>query len=104
MSQTPRQALNNRVYGATWRKLRPEILERDKFRCQVRSPACQIVATMVDHRIAVRDGGAWFDPENLQACCRACNAYKAAQANRLRHRRLPQPSRWWPQRKDPRNG
>ena len=32
---------------------------------------------MVDHVVPVAAGGSWFDPANLQGCCRSCNTWKA---------------------------
>ena len=63
--------------SATWRKVRKLILERDGFVCQLRGPGCTIKATDVDHVVACRDGGAWYDPSNLRAACRQCNSRRA---------------------------
>lgn len=35
-------------------------------------------AQMVDHRVRLRDGGAAFDPANLQALCNPCHNAKRA--------------------------
>lgn len=52
-----------------WReKVRPAVLERDGYRCQV----CGAPAEHVDHIVRVCDGGT-DDPANLRATCAACN-------------------------------
>lgn len=61
-----------------WRELRLEIIERDENICQ----ACQrlIHATpYVDHIVAIHDGGAIWDPENLQTMCAGCHSEKTSQ-------------------------
>lgn len=67
-----------------WRRVRPIILERDGYRCQIRDDKCLVEATEVDHKIPVEQGGAPFDLENLRAACRPCNV---ARANRGRNER-----------------
>jgi len=63
-------------YGATWRALRPQILRRDSYTCQIRRDGCTHRATTVDHIIPISRGGDWWDPANLQAACRWCNGGK----------------------------
>lgn len=55
---------------AAWRLVRRQVLVRDGHLCQIRLPGCTTVADSVDHRIEVDDGGAWYDPANLQAACK----------------------------------
>jgi 5-methylcytosine-specific restriction enzyme A len=69
------RSLKSRVYGATWRKVRRRILERDGHVCQVRGPRCTEKATTVDHIQPWRRGGAWYDEANLRASCRRCQEY-----------------------------
>jgi 5-methylcytosine-specific restriction protein A len=64
----------SQVYGATWRKVRLVVLERDGYRCRIGGPGCLVDADQVDHVISWRLGGAVLDPENLRAACRHCNA------------------------------
>jgi 5-methylcytosine-specific restriction protein A len=63
-----RGTASQRGYGAGWRRLRQEVLERDGYRCR----GCGAAATTVDHVIPrVRGGRATF--ENLVASCNDCN-------------------------------
>lgn len=58
---------------AGWREhIRPAILERDGFVCQIRLPGCAGRATEVDHIEPTDD----HSPANLQAACSDCNAEK----------------------------
>jgi hypothetical protein len=54
------------AYGGPWPALRLRVLARDGYRCQVRGPRCQGEATMVDHIIPVRLGGAWWDMRKFE--------------------------------------
>jgi hypothetical protein len=56
-----------RPYDGAWRRIRPVILARDAYQCQIRLPVCTGRATQVDHIIEPDDGGAWHDPRNLRA-------------------------------------
>lgn len=59
-----------------WRILKNKILSRDGHLCRLQLPCCTVVATTVDHRIPVAQGGAPYDHDNLQAACKACNDRK----------------------------
>jgi 5-methylcytosine-specific restriction endonuclease McrA len=37
----------------------------------------RVRATVTDHIVSLRDGGARLDPANHQSLCRSCNAAKA---------------------------
>lgn len=72
----------------SWPALRAAVLKRDGHRCRIRGKGCQKTATDCDHIVGWRDGGAWLDPENLQAACGPCNNRKGAvQKNREGWRR-----------------
>jgi 5-methylcytosine-specific restriction endonuclease McrA len=45
--------------------LRLEVLNRDRWRCQIQGERCQGMASVVDHIIPVRAGGPWWDKSNL---------------------------------------
>jgi 5-methylcytosine-specific restriction protein A len=62
---------------AAWRKVRAQVLKRDRNRCQIREPGCTIEATQVDKIVNLAAGGAPLDPRNLRAACAHCNARKA---------------------------
>jgi 5-methylcytosine-specific restriction endonuclease McrA len=58
-----------------WKKrIRPQVLARDDFRCQIRGPKCTTHATVVDHVIPLSLGGDPYDSTNLRAACVACNS------------------------------
>jgi 5-methylcytosine-specific restriction protein A len=61
------------IYNRRWRKIRRQVLDRDRWKCQIRGPRCRGTATTVDHIVPWRDGGAIYDPRNLRAACRECN-------------------------------
>ncbi len=64
-----------RVYDSpAWRTVRLAVLERDGHRCQIGGPRCTQHATEVDHIVAIDDGGAPYDPQNLRAACKRCNS------------------------------
>jgi len=56
-----------------WQTVRTRVLSRDAHRCV----DCGRKADRVDHVRPWRDGGAWFDPANLQAVCASCNTKRA---------------------------
>ena len=93
MPNSPKEAA---VYGAHWRKLRPVILERDGYLCQIRGPRCTTEADQVDHIIPWRAGGAMYDPDNLRAACGTCNKGRARRDGvGSTNNRRPKPSREW---------
>ncbi len=63
---------------AAWARVRRYVLARDANRCQIQYPGCTTWATEVDHIIPHNPdhGGAHYDPLNLQAACKICNAKK----------------------------
>jgi 5-methylcytosine-specific restriction endonuclease McrA len=56
-----------------WRKLRDQILARDRYTC----PQCGGPARHVDHVVSVARGGT-DHPGNLDALCASCNLRKGA--------------------------
>ncbi len=52
----------------SWRKLRAQILERDKHTCHY----CKKTANTVDHKVPRCKGGS-DNPRNLVAACTKCN-------------------------------
>lgn len=84
---------DRRIYGdPRWRIVRLIALRRDGWRCQIRDRGCLGQATEADHVIEPIRGGAPFDPDNLRAACKPCNAAKGARfGNALRARPEPWP-------------
>ena len=80
-------------YNGPWqRTIRPAILERDRYICQVRLEGCTVKATHVDHIIPWRQGGAAWDHANLRAACESCNLKRV---HRSPATGTPPPSRRW---------
>ena len=73
--------------SARWGRLRRQILARDGWECQV----CKklLGRADVDHIKPVFQGGAVFDPTNLQVLCVGCHRAKT----RLELGQLPDPER-----------
>lgn len=62
------------LYGtARWQRLRRHVLARDQHVCRIQGPRCRHVAKTVHHVVPVSQGGAFWDPANLQAACGPCN-------------------------------
>jgi len=81
---TSRATSTQRGYGAHWRKLREQTLERDRGLCQpCEAEGRARLATEVDHRVAKSNGGN-DELANLQAICRECHRRKTAADRRQR--------------------
>jgi 5-methylcytosine-specific restriction endonuclease McrA len=80
-------------YDGHWRRVRVQILERDRGLCQLRLEGCTVIADEVDHVIPISAGGGLYDPENCRAACRHCNRRRA---NLRRQQVKPWASREWP--------
>lgn len=67
-----------------WQQLRPFILNRDGYVCQLQyAGICTGYATTVDKKQpAARRPDLAHDPENLQAACNECNEHKALTSDR----------------------
>ena len=62
-----------RGYGGRWQKVRSRKIKRDPM-CE----HCGKVAVDVDHITPIKQGGAQYDPANLQTLCRRCHNIKTA--------------------------
>lgn len=74
-----------------WRRVRTAVLERDRYRCQVRHPdICKVVADCVHHL----DGRAVSgdDPARCVAACTPCNM---REGDPTRHDPEPRVDVWW---------
>lgn len=64
-----------------WRRVRAAVLARDGNACR----QCGAHATQVDHIVAIADGGAVWDLNNLQSLCSTCHARKTLRERYERH-------------------
>lgn len=67
----PKQA-DSFYRSAEWQALRIACLKRDRFVCQIAMPGCTHKATIADHIVSRRNGGA-DTLANLRAVCRQCD-------------------------------
>jgi hypothetical protein len=79
-SPTVPTVADRRYRTQAWQRLRLQVLARDAYVCQIRGARCTGVATTVDHLVPTSQWpeGFW-EPENLQAACTACNYGGGAQ-------------------------
>ena len=68
---------------AKWARLRQLKLSQAPL-CEYCQPGQQRPATQVDHKKAIRDGGAPFDLNNLASSCQRCHSQKTANNERLK--------------------
>jgi hypothetical protein len=80
----------DRRYGSLrWKRLRLAVLNRDNYECQIRGPRCRGTANSVHHRIPSSEAPElFFDPENLEASCGACNSSGGAYLTRDNRRAI----------------
>lgn len=75
----------SRGYDADWRRVRLLALKRDKYLCVHCLAAGRVTSAFdVDHIIALCDGGARLDIDNLASLCRPCHRTKTAADARRR--------------------
>lgn len=65
-----------------WKKLRLEVLRRDRYQCQTRGPRCIGHADQVDHVHNTGSGGAPIDADNAKAICVECHKDKTDREKR----------------------
>lgn len=77
------QSSAQRGYGYDWQQRRERILQRDCGLCQIRGPACRVIANEVDHKVnkAAARARRWTNDQieadsNLQAACSNCHRAK----------------------------
>jgi 5-methylcytosine-specific restriction protein A len=64
----------NRFYARKkWAMVRRRKLFNDPL-CELRHPGCLGLASEVHHRIAMEDGGAEYDLDNLVSVCKPCHS------------------------------
>ncbi|AKI28286.1 HNH endonuclease [Moraxella catarrhalis] len=76
------KSASERGYGSQWKRLRLQVLKRDKYLCQMcKADARYTHATDVDHIIPKAKGGT-DNMVNLQSLCSSCHKIKTAQDGR----------------------
>jgi 5-methylcytosine-specific restriction endonuclease McrA len=69
------------MYATTqWHRVRAAVLRRDNYVCHW----CGDKATEGDHLRSPREGGARYDPANVVASCKPCNASRGGHLARAR--------------------
>lgn len=70
---------SRRGYDADWQRLRLSVLNREPFcrRCELNGRTTE--ATLVDHIVPIRFGGARLDEANLQPLCVPCHVVKTSE-------------------------
>lgn len=68
---------NQRGYDYAWQKIRIQILNRDGWACTYCNKRLIGKDATVDHIIALANGGARLDPNNLTSACLKCNSTKS---------------------------
>ena len=76
-----------KINNPRWQRLRRRIKARDGYRCVSCGAAGRLE---VDHVQPLHQGGAMYDPTNLQCLCRRCHLNKTARENR----KDPERQRW----------
>ena len=87
--QPKRKSRDDRYDSPLWRKIRKQVLIRDKYLCQdclkegIHTAVCQKpMDHAVDHIVPVKDGGEFFDMANLQTLCREHHEQKSTKTSR----------------------
>lgn len=76
-----------RIRGSVWQTIRARILRRDCGLCLTCKAAGRLtIATEVDHKLPLEDGGSNGD-HNLASICHDCHAAKTAAENAARQGR-----------------
>ena len=72
-------AQDTRYWSMDWRRAREAHLRQHPL-CK----HCEELGTLVDHIVAVTDGGEFYNPSNWQTLCRRCHGIKTALETRAR--------------------
>jgi 5-methylcytosine-specific restriction enzyme A len=90
-----RGSASSRGYDADWQKLEARKLEADPWCERHKRRNVLRRAQLVDHVVALADGGARLAWDNLESLCRSCHGYKTADELRRRGtktRAIPSPT------------
>ena len=67
-----------------WKKVRKEHLRRAPLCVACAAKGITTPGNVLDHIVAVRDGGVFFDLDNHQLLCKPCHFSKSAKENQAR--------------------
>ena len=73
-----------------WKKVRADHLRRQPLCVACQAKGITTPGNVLDHIVAVRDGGAFFDLDNHQLLCKRCHFSKSAKENQARVKALKQ--------------
>jgi len=81
--QARRRVLDSRYNDRLWRKLRLIVLAESPLcaRCEIMGVVK--AATVVDHIVRAKDGGDFYERQNLQSLCTSCHAVKSGREAHL---------------------
>lgn len=79
---------DKRYWSPQWRKLRATFIKKNPLCVD-----CGKLASVVDHIHSVRQGGSFYDMDNLQAMCHRCHN---AKSGREAHQKSENPQRGSP--------
>src|SRR5688500_1528324 len=88
--KTPEQ----RGYGRKYRQQRAALLKREPLCRPCKAKGRVTAATQVDHIRSLAQGGAAYDPDNLQPICGPCHQDKCNADKGHRVKRRIQPDGW----------
>jgi 5-methylcytosine-specific restriction endonuclease McrA len=72
IASIPAKVVDGYYQSAEWKALRKACLQRDLYRCTLALPGCRHTATIADHIVSRRKGGA-DTIDNLRSVCRVCD-------------------------------
>lgn len=78
----PAKKVDSFYVSPEWRRCRKEVMEACGHRCQW--PGCDAKAVIVDHKVAIKQGGAALDRANLWGLCRYHSGIKTADRDLVR--------------------
>ena len=70
---------DKRYWSMPWRRAREA-----QMRAHPTCAMCDHLGTLVDHIVAVKDGGEFWEPSNWQTLCVRCHGIKTAKETRAR--------------------
>ena len=82
----PHQERSKEYDSPLWRRLRADHLRRHPLCVACTAKGDVSPATLLDHIVAVRDGGEFFESTNHQGLCKTCHFSKSAKEHQARRK------------------